>query len=251
MSGRYARALAFMRVGDMAGAREVPSPLGVAVTHAALPLRHDSNYLLVERADATPDDVAAELTRLALPMAWLPDAALGERLAAALVPRGWTVHRGLAMAHARAPDRAAPAADVREVRHEDLRAMRREALSAYPWATPEVAEQLVAGAKAMIASRVTLRSFAAFVDGEVASYSDLFMAGEVAQVEDVATVVAHRDRGLARAVVLRVVEEARAAGATLVFLVAADDDWPKELYRKLGFDEVGRYVKVMPPTAPT
>lgn len=248
MNARYARALAFMRRGDMGGTREVPSPLGVAVTDAALPLRHDSNYLLVERADASADDVVAEVARLALPMAWIPDAALGERLAAALVPRGWGVHRGLAMAHERAPDRAAPAAvDVREVRHEELRALRRESLSAYPWATPEVADQLL-DAKAEIARRVTLRSFAAFVGDELASYADLFLGVSIAQVEDVATVPAHRNRGLARAVVLRAIAEARAAGAELVFLVAADDDWPKELYRRLGFDEIGRYVKIMPPS---
>ena len=30
-----------------------------------------------------------------------------------------------------------------------------------------------------------------------------------------------------------------AADATLVFLVADDGDWPKELYAKLGFDPIG------------
>lgn len=246
MNERYARALAFMRRGDMGGAREVASNVGVAVTDASRPLRHDSNYLVVERADATPDEVVAEVARLRLPMAMMPDEALGERIAAALVPRGWGVHRGLAMAHDRAPDRLASGVDVREVGLELLRGLRREALFAYPWATPEVADQLV-DAKVGIAERVTVRSFAAFVEGEVVSYTDLFVDGAIAQVEDVATVPAHRNRGLARAVVLRAIDEARAGGAELVFLVASDEDWPKELYRKLGFDELGRYVKLMPP----
>jgi hypothetical protein len=43
--------------------------------------------------------------------------------------------------------------------------------------------------------------------------------------------------------VLRAAGEARAEGADLVFLVADGDDWPKELYRKLGFDTVGRLTK--------
>ena len=30
-------------------------------------------------------------------------------------------------------------------------------------------------------------------------------------------------------------------GADLVFLVADDRDWPKQLYSKLGFDPVGRF----------
>ena len=56
-------------------------------------------------------------------------------------------------------------------------------------------------------------------------------------------VPAHRGNGYATAVVLRAAREARAEGADLVFLVADGDDWPKELYRKLGFDTVGRLTK--------
>jgi hypothetical protein len=39
--------------------------------------------------------------------------------------------------------------------------------------------------------------------------------------------------------VLRALAASRAAGNELTFLLANRDDWPKELYRKLGFDEVG------------
>ncbi|MBX3471669.1 MAG: GNAT family N-acetyltransferase [Planctomycetes bacterium] len=240
----YARCMAFLRRGDLGGAREAPSPVGVGVVDEALALRHDSNYLLVERPDATPADVAAELARLGLPMALVPDHVQGERLAAALP--GWGVHRGLVMVHRRPPDRPAPAAVVREVDVEDLRAARGALLTEQPWATDAVIAQLL-DAKAAIARRVALRAFAALVDGALASYTDLYLADGVAQVEDVATLPSHRGRGLARAVVLRAVDEARAAGAGLVFLVAAEDDWPKALYRRLGFDEVGVYVKLTPP----
>ena len=78
-----------------------------------------------------------------------------------------------------------------------------------------------------------------FVDGGIASYAGLYLDGTVGQIEDVATLPTYRDRGLARAVVLRAVAEARQAGAELVFLVAAEEDWPKELYRRLGFDAIG------------
>ena len=59
-------------------------------------------------------------------------------------------------------------------------------------------------------------------------------------MEAVATLPAHRGRGYASAVVLRAVEEALAAGHDLVFLTADDDDWPKELYARLGFEQIGR-----------
>jgi hypothetical protein len=43
--------------------------------------------------------------------------------------------------------------------------------------------------------------------------------------------------------VLRAAAEARSSGADLVFLVADADDWPKELYGRLGFDTIGRLTK--------
>ncbi len=48
-----------------------------------------------------------------------------------------------------------------------------------------------------------------------------------------------RGRGVARNVVLRAVQEARAA-ADLVVIGADLDDRPLELYRRFGFDEIGR-----------
>ena len=56
-------------------------------------------------------------------------------------------------------------------------------------------------------------------------------------------------RGYATAVILRAIEQARAAGADFVFLVADAEDWPKELYRKLGFDDLGHYTKFFAPPA--
>lgn len=50
----------------------------------------------------------------------------------------------------------------------------------------------------------------------------------------------HRGRGYASAVVLRAVHEALGAGNDLVFLVADDEDWPKLLYERLGFEPLGR-----------
>ena len=48
---------------------------------------------------------------------------------------------------------------------------------------------------------------------------------------------------------LPAIAEARRSGADFVFLVADANDWPKELYGKLGFDEVGHYTKFFAPPA--
>jgi predicted GNAT family acetyltransferase len=67
----------------------------------------------------------------------------------------------------------------------------------------------------------------------------MYSADGVAQIEDVETLEEFRGRGAARAVVLAAAAAARDVGAALVFLIADDEDWPKALYQRLGFDPVG------------
>jgi ribosomal protein S18 acetylase RimI-like enzyme len=76
-------------------------------------------------------------------------------------------------------------------------------------------------------------------DGEVVAWAKLWRGGGVAQVEDVVCLAGHRGRGYGRAVVS---SAARAASNStdLVFIVADAADWPIDLYRRLGFAEVGR-----------
>ena len=62
----------------------------------------------------------------------------------------------------------------------------------------------------------------------------------VAQIEDVITLPAQRGHGHASAVVRHAVAAARARGCEVVWLEADADDWSQHLYRKLGFDDVGR-----------
>jgi ribosomal protein S18 acetylase RimI-like enzyme len=77
-------------------------------------------------------------------------------------------------------------------------------------------------------------------DGRVAAYCELFARGGVGQIESVMTLEEFRGRGFGRAVVARALAESIEARHDLTFLLADAEDWPKELYRKLGFEEVGR-----------
>ena len=77
-------------------------------------------------------------------------------------------------------------------------------------------------------------------DGQLVAMSKLRGDGRIAQVEDVYTAPEARGRGFGRAVVTRAVELACDAGHELVFIIADDNDWPKELYARIGFRPLGR-----------
>jgi ribosomal protein S18 acetylase RimI-like enzyme len=242
-----ARAYAFLARGEMAGERREPSTVGTAVFDDAVPKRLDSNFLRVER-EVAPEAVLGEARRLRRRMIHVEDADLGERLAPFFAERRWLVRRHVVMAQLRDPEpgRNGDLRRVEEVDEESLRIARHRVVTGQPWGTPEIMAQLFAG-KQLISERVKTRFFALKVDGEVASYTDLYQDGTDAQIEDVGTVHEHRCRGFASTVVLAAIDVARRDGAEFVFLVADRDDWPKELYRRLGFDELGYYVKLIAP----
>jgi len=241
VSSDLARAYAFLDRGDTYVTRTEPSTVGTAGYLDELPRRLDANFLRVER-EAGPEEVASEATRLERRMIIVPDPEHGERLAPFFERRGWQIHRVVIMVQRREPERSADLGLVREVAEEDLRQARLRVNAGFPWGRPEVMAQLFAG-KHVIAGQVEARFFAVVAEGEVVSYADLYQDGTDAQVEDVGTLPEHRGNGYATAVTLAAIAAAREAGATFVFLVADHDDWPKKLYEKLGFDELGYYVK--------
>jgi ribosomal protein S18 acetylase RimI-like enzyme len=75
----------------------------------------------------------------------------------------------------------------------------------------------------------------------VVSYCEVYAIDDVAQIESVATVPDHRRLGHARAVVTRALE--LTADRRLVFLGMDPDDWPQQLYARLGMDDIGRVAR--------
>jgi ribosomal protein S18 acetylase RimI-like enzyme len=244
--GTLDRIFAFAAEGDMGGEGSAPSRFGTAVYSDEVPQRLDSNHLRVELRVPDAESLVTEMRRLDRHMAWFTDGAAGERLAPAFERLGWRIDRHVIMAQRRPPERAADTSLVREVDEHALRSARRRLLEDEPWATPEKMDQLFA-AKKLLAARVTMRCFAVLVDGEVVSYADLYLRGDAAQIEDVGTLPEHRGRRYASAVILAAISEARRAGAELLFLFAEAEGRAKELYRRLGFDELGYYVKFIAP----
>ena len=85
-----------------------------------------------------------------------------------------------------------------------------------------------------------MRFFAAFVEDVIGSFCELYADDSgTAAIRSVATLAQYRRAGLARATVSRALARSRALGHDLTFLRAVHDDWPKNLYGKLGFDAIG------------
>jgi len=252
-----ARIEAFTRwLEDTTSTRREASVYGTALFHDGFPVRWDSNFLRVEGADGTTSaiEVAQECERwyggFAHREVIVEDADRGAALAMGFGELGWEVARLVYMALRRSPDRAVPAGQVAEVDVDDLRSAIHEVNLAGSSHTTEAESHLLTDFRSVLRDRVGARFFAASVDGEVASFCELYVHDGLAQIEDVNTLERFRGRGLARACVTRAVAGAIAAGAELVFLIADDQDWPKHLYVSLGFDAVGYFSQFNRPPAP-
>jgi GNAT superfamily N-acetyltransferase len=261
-----ARTLVFEReVVASVSTRLVPFTWGTAYLNDGYPERWDSNFLWVDNVDdavADAAELAAEADRV-LGEAGLThreiridDDAYGRSVAADLARSGYGGDRLVVMALRRPADRPAASAAsaastwAEEVDLASLRPALEIVLRREPWAMTEEIVRTLADFRGELERHAGARFFCARVDGEIASMCELYARGSIAQIEDVNTLEEFRDRGLGRAVVRRAVDEARAGGAELVFLHALDDDWPKGLYVKLGFDPIG-YVWsfVRPPSS--
>jgi ribosomal protein S18 acetylase RimI-like enzyme len=242
------RAYDFLTRADMAGERTEPTRFGTAVFDDRVPKRNDSNYLLLDAipAGTSAEDLVADARAYGRPMIFVRDEHAAEPLVPAFQALGWRVDRHVLMVQRGPVTREAPLELVRELDADALRPARRRLIEDFPWARPELLEELH-HAKRLIAERVDTRFLGIVVDGEVVAYADVYIDPPEAQIEDVGTLEEHRGRGYASAVVLYAAEAARRAGADFVFLVADAQDWPQHLYRRLGFESIGHYVKLISP----
>lgn len=220
---------------------------GIALLTDDLPRVWDANFLLVDRWEGSAAELAAEADRvmgaagLRHRKVAIHDQTLGARLWPELPAGTWPFHdRYLVLAHRREQERPGdPSLEVAELDLDSYLRAHEPVVRAAPYGSDEETVRQLRELPRRSAAAIETRFFAGLVDGKAASFASLLLDGAVAQIEDVATLEEHRGKGLARAVVLRCLAEARRAGAELVWLVADDKDWPKELYARLGFDPIG------------
>ena len=243
---QLARAFAFGRDQLRAAAAEtIAHPFGEAFLHPGLARAYVLNTLHVD-AEVDADQLVAALEDLygdgyLHRRAFVERFDTGERLAGKLSPRGWLVERDLYMVLRRPRDRAAEPGLAREVDAATHRAAEAATIREEPYGRDdEVVRQLVGMRTALAEAVPVARFFLGAVDGIDAAVTTLYSDGVVAQVEDVATLRDYRGRGLARAAVSAAIDAAVEMGHRLIFIIADDDDWPKDLYGRLGFDPIGR-----------
>ena len=241
------RALAFEeRLRARCAERIVPFRFGRAYFNDSHPRVWYLNELVVEAKDVDPGELAAEAELLhtdagqAHRRCYVPDEAVGARLERFFGRIGWRVEQEVVMAYRGGGDRSANTSSVEEVAREDVLPLREEISRGEPWGTDEDVVAEIMDANRLWEAAGSARYFTVRAEGAPVAAADLYSDGRIAQVEAVVTLPTHRSLGYASAVVLRAADEAQAAGHDLVFLGADAGDWPKELYARLGFEEIGR-----------
>jgi len=166
------------------------------------------------------------------------DEHLGVRLSREFAATGWNVFRILIMLRRRPSDRPPEPGTGAEVSKEAgaaaLAAFRRE----QPFGWQDEAVRQLAEMDARYDRILGARDFAA-PPGDPACACRLYVHDGLAQVDEVGTVASRRRRGYARAAVAAAADAAADEGSEAVFMVTDAADWPQELYRRLGFDEIG------------
>jgi GNAT superfamily N-acetyltransferase len=220
---------------------------GRAFLCPSLPLVWDLNWILIERPGLTAAEVIAAADEALSPFDHRAVAIRDEDDEARLtcefeaVP-DWEVETNIYMVWSGAPS-SPPAVEVQEVPFADCADLRRELIRAE---LPADAGEPEATAEQLL--EMNRRSGAASGDRwfvapsrEPASACCLLSYGDggIGQVEEVGTLKAARGRGLAQAVVLAAATASQKAGHRVTFLTADADDWPREMYEKVGFETRG------------
>jgi GNAT superfamily N-acetyltransferase len=224
-----------------AAGRVARHPFGEALHTDDLPSAWVLNQLVVDAEDVGAEEFVAALDatyghrrhRRAL----VENDALGARLAPELRERGWQTERDVYQLLRDGGDRRAAEGLAREVDRPTLREVERRTLLESSQAS-DVIEQLLDMRAAFIRAGDG-RCFVGVHEGVDAAHATLYSDGVIAQVEDVGTMEPHRGHGLGRAVVVAATGAALARGHELVFIIADDDDWPKRLYERIGYEVVG------------
>jgi ribosomal protein S18 acetylase RimI-like enzyme len=244
--GALNRALDFQRdTVALVGSSVVAIEEGWVITEPELPHVWNANHIRLARPvrfDRALELADRHLGHLPYRQVVVEHEPTGRRLERSFAEQGWMVEREVVMELRRQPERGVESGEVIEAGEEPVMGLMRrwigedESLEI----TPEGLDQVVEFGRRVARARRARLFGVAGEHGRLAAITMLFSDGSTAQVEDVYTVPEERNRGYGRALVTRAAAVSREAPHELVFIVADADDWPQHLYRRIGFEAIGR-----------
>jgi GNAT superfamily N-acetyltransferase len=256
------RVVSFWRSLDDRFQRVTAQPWGAVVTDPRFPEVWDVNYARVERmlpgltleaieAVLEPELGAAGAAHRHLVL-FDPEGLRGILTAASA--RGATLSWDAVMAvGGRRMDRVRSASDpgVEEVRPVDdgFLGEVRASLTEFDVDDPLVASQLIAIEREVLLP-AGKRWFRIPDAGRTAALGSILPIGDAALVDHVVTLPFARGRGYASAIVTRMVDAARTAGASGVWLLAEPVGPAERIYRRLGFAHLRTIASVREPRGP-
>ncbi len=125
--------------------------------------------------------------------------------------------------------------EIRQAKLFDVPAMARIERDSFeaPWSVDEITKDVTAGGNVYVA--------VALADEERAGYAEIRMVAGEGQIYNIAIAPEFRREGIGEALLRHLIDKADADGCKLVTLEVRGGNAPAmELYKKLGFREVGR-----------
>jgi ribosomal protein S18 acetylase RimI-like enzyme len=232
------------RFDELRAGRVVPLRAGLAVLSEEFPAAHDLNKLSITDAGTGHDLVATAETILGGAglrhrLIAFRTPAVDDSVSVDLLAAGYQCESELMMIHSEAASARAPqGVEVLSV-EERVAVAKSSWRRALPQESAEVWRQL--GERVRTVNKAGTATFFGMRDvgGAIIASADLYERDGIAQIENVLTSEEHRGQGHATAMLLAALTLARANGSSMIFLVADAEDWPKVLYRRLGFRDAG------------
>jgi ribosomal protein S18 acetylase RimI-like enzyme len=242
----------FFKALDQTAERVEKTWWGVVATDSRFPQIWDANYATVEHADS--DVTLSEVENVLVPAA----RKAGARFSHVVVldqgqtgvvieakARGDRIHSDTVMQHFGSVPETPGGHVVGEVTDLTPGFWDRvgHAFREFDVTEPDVIEEMVRREREVV-TPFGKRWFTVSLIGEFDGIGALYVHDGVGYVDNVITLPEARRRGIAAAIVSHAVEEAKAAGAGSVYLLA-DQPGPIRLYERLGFREVGRIASTL------
>jgi GNAT superfamily N-acetyltransferase/predicted regulator of Ras-like GTPase activity (Roadblock/LC7/MglB family) len=160
---------------------------------------------------------------------------LGATLVGPLGAEGWWSEREVVMAMARPVDRGIDTSGVVELSEPSMLALMRAWLLEEREGITEAGLDQVSEYNRLEGALFNETRLGVVEDDEPLAVTKLRSSDGIAWIEDVYTTPSARGRGLARALIAEAVTRAWRARPRFAFIVADDDDWPKNFYARAGF----------------